>query len=319
MDYFLAFLPILGSHVVIPPISYLSGFEQPPEMIQVLFYRLYEIVPPQFLNIRYVLSLSLVNPKIADFSSVHIPMQYVTYMFVHQSYDHMIGNLINAAFSAPDIINDIGPLGLYLAYLIGGVVSVIPSNAYQKAGEIYSALGADVAARVQSTLFLPDFVAKPMTRFAESAGKVVSQYVGNRYVGSSGAVCALMGYRLVLYFRRFVSSILNLRDGKYLNPKFRHESRWDYIKRKVNQYCMNISVSDVLSSSFFLWQTSQFLFSEYQLIFPHNTISREANILENLAKVFQVSGVNHAGHIQGAACGIGFGLFCWLFRSKLFR
>jgi membrane associated rhomboid family serine protease len=117
--YLVAFSPIAVGHLCIPPLSYFEYFrKENDERITKIFELIYSLVPAFFLEKDFVLSLLLVKSK--DFS---IKSSSITHLFVHATYEHLIGNLSSAFVFGGPVCDEFGAMGLYALFLGGGLFS----------------------------------------------------------------------------------------------------------------------------------------------------------------------------------------------------
>lgn len=118
-EYLVAFSPIAIGHLCIPPLSYFEYFrEENDERITKIFDLIYSLVPTVFLKKDFVSSLLLVKSK--EFS---IKSSSITHLFVHATYDHLIGNLSSALVFGGPVCDEFGAMGLYALFLGGGLFS----------------------------------------------------------------------------------------------------------------------------------------------------------------------------------------------------
>ena len=141
IDYILAFLPIVAAHVAIPPMSFFRGERLSNALLQDIFSYIYSLTPQQLLSADYVRSL-LYNS--ADWPNIKSTI--VTHMFVHNDYQHLLGNL-NAAFQASfPIYAEFGAVGLYFLFISGGAIASFPSFLHEDQKRAFSNLFYDKVA-----------------------------------------------------------------------------------------------------------------------------------------------------------------------------
>ena len=112
--YLSAFAPILLGHVIVPTIGYLSGRKNP---ILDCFYSLFPVFTKS--NVYNMMLCPRKHKFPNDF-------QFLTYIFVHGSYPHMICNLLAAYADGEIVYHEFGALAFYVLYLTGVLFQVFP-------------------------------------------------------------------------------------------------------------------------------------------------------------------------------------------------
>jgi membrane associated rhomboid family serine protease len=92
LNYFLAMSPIIIGHLAVPPLNYLRKSIPLPEAIGPIFEIIYDIIGPDILTTSEVEDLVL-DPLNCP---VHKRKRWLTHMFVHVDYNHLLSNLISA-------------------------------------------------------------------------------------------------------------------------------------------------------------------------------------------------------------------------------
>lgn len=180
IDYLLAFAPLALGHVIVPPISRVTGFlrrELSEEMNQIFQY-IYDIITPNELwDIRNIKSLML-DPQKMEGERI---ATLITYMFIHGDYRHLLGNLTSLFFSGHRVYSSFGFWGMNGIFLLSGVACQLPSQ---------------IRRRQDGT--------KPLLT------KVWHFVIPPLSCGSSGGVCGLLGANVVLALWDGISSIEDL-------------------------------------------------------------------------------------------------------------
>jgi hypothetical protein len=125
--YLQSFLPLLIGHVIVPPLSSFK-FESPPLILDSFFNIVYTIIDEIYPNT--LLSEKFVNSLILDQRALPDDKTWITHLFVHGDYNHLIGNLSAALQFGYPIYKEFGSEGLYILFLFGGVFASIPSMLY---------------------------------------------------------------------------------------------------------------------------------------------------------------------------------------------
>ena len=56
------------------------------------------------------------------------PWQWITHIFVHMDYNHLLNNLSAVIQISRSIYQEFGGNGLYLTFFLGGVLASVPSS-----------------------------------------------------------------------------------------------------------------------------------------------------------------------------------------------
>ena len=286
VNYLLTFAPILLSHLVVPTLSYLAGTEDSP-----LFNELYDLFPG--FTRQYVESLLLDPTRHKLFKDP----QWFTYLFVHGTYTHMLGNLYTAYVCGRPVYFEFGPMGLFFLFFSGGVVSCLPSrfsNDHQR--NIRKAIKESFVIRNQP--FMPGFLKDVWNSFVPTVGeRIVGIQLPTRVCGSSGAVCALLG----------ASTLLGLRD-LFRSPSVQNFLA-DHFWRKRNATSNRRRAQDEIvvdlhfANHIYSIATSiAYLIHEYHIIY-NSSHDLPGPFYERLASILEKAQVGHAAHLQGALYG----------------
>jgi membrane associated rhomboid family serine protease len=159
---------------------------------------------------------------------------------------------------------------------------------------------------VSGTLNVPAPISKPITSAVIMAGDYLSSLIPSLYIGSSGAVSSLMGCSAVISLFKLINEIDYLRRNKHTS----------YIQ----------SIRNIAFSGAGVLQSIYFILNELYLSDPKALISKESTYFSKFIKIYEVSGTNHVGHVQGfffgAIYGLAFGVvapYLWRRRSKVIR
>lgn len=320
IDYLIAFGPIALAHLAVPPLSVFDRREHPALGI---FEVLYDLWPPGKLTSKNVRSLALTAH---DFSNP-ITHKHVTYMFVHETYAHLMNNLLGAFQCGCNVYRQIGS-GMYLVYIGGGVAAALPSllKFEQRKMHAQSLLSSFIPARWLSS-------DSPLV-------DIVQHGIGQMSVfcGSSGGLCALMGCSMMLFVQD-VSSVMYRKNAELAA----HDAEMERILRvATDRHGANVSSLNQ--------QNAAEQYSNWKHSWPRRLLSRSAEILGalgssglllrgldalNIARILytdakhffptgpsasidslgnQISRVDRAGHLQGALFGMAFALlrYSWI-------
>lgn len=196
-DYVVAVLPLVIGQLTFPPMSYFLG-ENPPNEWRPLFEIWYEIIPRSVKSFDLVQSMTLLDTDKVNGWSPNM----ITSLFVHYNFDHLLRNLSGLILTGYRVFLRAGPNALYSIFLTGGVAASLPVAKFYE--QVISALskgkkdGASNTASLKSQLLslFPENIAK----MQESVLSTLKKATSTRYMGSSGAICALMGYEYTCAF-----------------------------------------------------------------------------------------------------------------------
>lgn len=190
-DYVVAVLPLVVGQLTFPPLTYFLG-ENAPNQWRPLFELWYEIIPRSVKSLDFVQSMTLLETdKVHGWSP-----NMITSLFVHYNFEHLLSNLSGLILTGYRVFQRAGPNALYSIFLTGGVAASLPvANFYE---QVIGALskgkkdGVSNASSLKSQLLslFPENIAK----MQESVLSTLHKATAARYMGSSGAICALMGY-----------------------------------------------------------------------------------------------------------------------------
>ena len=220
-EYLFASLPLIISHIALPPISLFSGNESLVGIYSIL-EPIYSLIPTKFLNPEYIFSLAF---DVRSFSISNPPWTLLSHIFVHGSYDHMLNNLTAAIQFGLVIYREYGAYGMYILFISGGVFSAIPSALYnfqqqRLTKDIHSVFSTDLK-------FIPKFISKPWNSSMFYLAKHLTKNLSpKKYIGSSGAVCAFIGADTILVAKQCFLSIYN--EYKYISNLNRNNHSYYY-------------------------------------------------------------------------------------------
>jgi membrane associated rhomboid family serine protease len=122
LDFFLAILPIVGLHLVLPPIAYFRGERltnaEIQELLELVFY---SSIPKEFFNEKFISHLTY------DSAGKTFTLNLLRHIFVHANYDHLFSNLSAASQLSFPVYREFGGVGLYILFFSGGVLASIPT------------------------------------------------------------------------------------------------------------------------------------------------------------------------------------------------
>jgi membrane associated rhomboid family serine protease len=198
---------ITAAHLSIPPLSCFSGSENAPEEVRQFFNALYQYLPSDVLNPKFVFSLLLTKDKLDKLKL--LDSTYVTHIFVHGDYQHMFSNLLGTWLYSTMVFRDIGGVYTQLLYLSGGVVSSIPLE------KCYQALKLEYTKFINQYLSRPTSTKTPSSWFGNTWSYLTAKFpkillIDEVYCGSSGAVSTMMGFDLILQLRGAVVSAITV-------------------------------------------------------------------------------------------------------------
>jgi membrane associated rhomboid family serine protease len=195
--YMLTFVPIAGCHMMLPPIFYFQGERAPYQSLSELFQAIYSLGPAEFKEKRYVESLMLSGKERT--LSGEFQWSRITSLFVHQSYDHLLGNLSGALIYGFDAFKEFGVFGLYAIFLAGGYFATVPSDMFPSTPAARR-IARNFTVQEKKVPF-PKLARAWNTLATTTTSTVVNIFVAERSCGSSGAVCALIGCHFMLLLR----------------------------------------------------------------------------------------------------------------------
>lgn len=289
-SFLASFVPILFSHVVVPPISFLLGQEVEPHP---LFEDLYAIFP---FTRDFVLENLLLCPSRHKFPADY---QYITHMFVHGSYAHMFGNLYTAFICGRSVHMELGAAGMYCLYLSGGIIASLPSLLSLSNQKFMDAAIKDTFTLREKASYLPGFLKTAWNTVVPPIGQAIVKSTLPMYVcGSSGATCALLGASILFTLKDIVHSPLlqNLLTRRR-DPQSRTELGPIIALQPV-------FTQKFLGSVYTLLTSVGYLVSEYNLMHPETGGGN--SFRQNLFNILEQARIGHVAHMQGALYGAGF-------------
>mmetsp|Transcript_597 Transcript_597/g.997 ORF Transcript_597/g.997 Transcript_597/m.997 type:complete len:275 (+) Transcript_597:74-898(+) len=265
MDYLVSISPLVCAHVALPPLSYFSG--------QICRYQ--EIFDFIYMNItpKMCIDPSFVRSLMLDHKNVKVDQQWkwLSYMFVHSSYQHLLMNLRALCFSGFSVYKRLGVRGFYTVFFASGVASMLPSSLREAQDNKRS-----VGVKIMSELY----------------GKLTGQ--GIMHCGSSGAVFGLFGAGAVISAVGLLSNLYYLlRDS----GSRRVQENGEIVHR-------NIFGAPVAKQSHQRHNIDRVLFCTMDLIGTALLVQQEWNTAYN----GQSNGVDNAAHVQGFIFGAGYSL-----------
>lgn len=191
-DYVVAILPLVIGQLTFPPLSYFLG-ENPPNQWRPLFELWYEVIPRNIKSLDLVHSMTLLeSDKVTGWSP-----NMITSLFVHYNFDHLLNNLSGLITTGYRVYLRAGPTALYSVFFAGGVAASLPmADFYEKAiGALSKGKkgdGDNSSLKSQLLSLFPENIAKMQESVLSTLHKATA--ITKRYMGSSGAICALMGF-----------------------------------------------------------------------------------------------------------------------------
>jgi membrane associated rhomboid family serine protease len=311
--YAVAASGIILSHVLLPPLSYFSG-ERLEDGFQDIFEAIYSLTPEEWSRARFLNSLCLdTNDKFG--------LPYLTHMFVHGSYSHMLTNLNGALTLGLPVFREFGLEGLYIVFLGGGILASIPTflNEDQKV-ELARSVGAGLTIPEKS--IVPGILRNVWNKSGASrVGKLAANLMPTRVCGSSGGVCALMGCQLMLIVRdtyrllKDASKKIDAEDASSSSPPLSRRRMnvvvWlGRVLRTAARTALAMGPYALLSNAYVMAQTLSYWNSEIRMIYPAGSRVMGSRALD---RAFDLITVGHAAHIQGLTCGALFAaVFGWM-------
>jgi membrane associated rhomboid family serine protease len=175
--------PLWIGQLLIPPLSYFSGLERSE-----LFNALYELTPSEYLSLWNVQALTFDPKEVTNPKKFYT---WISYMFVHGDYSHLINNLQGFLLCGHSVHQDLGHVWFYSIFLGSGVAAMYPS---------------------------------PLRKMQlENRSNFIQRWFGHliprRYCGSSGGVFGLVGAGLTIKFLNLSSLFYQ----SYRRTKFRRQ------------------------------------------------------------------------------------------------
>jgi membrane associated rhomboid family serine protease len=193
LDFALSILPIALFHLIIPPVSYFrignSEFENLAPIAQEVLRMLYSHIPTEWFNLKFLKSLMFDEGK----HSKIITHQWITSLFVHADYGHLLANLSQTIIAGYKVHCNVGSNFVPLIYFLGGIgahapVSIVP-------------LPLPVTDISEPESFMQRFIREntPLSDIEKNLRTLLPR-MPTQSCGSSGAVCALVGSNFVSHF-----------------------------------------------------------------------------------------------------------------------
>lgn len=319
-DYAVAFLPLAVGHLFLPPLCIFSGkSDLNSEELKYFFEVVYSLIPSEIVNPEFMNSLVL------DVSSraPSPPFTWITYLFVHANYHHLLSNLTAAIQFGYPVHLAFGSNGMYFLFLIGGVLSSYPSPLYDYGKSVL--VNDFEALTTTDNEYLPTFIKYPYNHYMKSLSKKLANLSPSKYIGSSGAVCAFLGADVVIMANDIMNILLKCQE----QVKFGH-------RNSSERYCINsvetkystwigwavgmitiiLGRSDICHTltvnALNILRSISYIRSEVNDVYAKSDLGVSSK-LEVLSKTFSKFRINHVAHIQGALVGASFaGLFLFV-------
>ena len=112
--------PLIAGHVILPPLSYLARSEYPPlDALKDIYGMLpYGVESWKWMSDHMFLCNSWVQDS---------PLCWISHIFIHGDYAHMMGNMTALLFAAAGARNNSPLEWVYFVFFAGGMASVVPS------------------------------------------------------------------------------------------------------------------------------------------------------------------------------------------------
>ena len=320
-EYCAAIYPIVIGHLLIPPLSYLRGTETIPNEI---FLYIYEIIPDVFKDINFVISLLFDNDE--NKRQMH---QWITHMFVHANYLHLLSNLSSAALLGYPVFCEYGIVGVYIVFFGGGMFAAIPTSLIEEQNKTFANNFQNLLSSYGEP-YLPNTIQKYWDRFSRKVANVSSKAIAavcTKSCGSSGAVSALAGCRLGLFVRDVcqivheiiyvspsstsTSSSSSSKNSKtmFRTTEDRSETLANIIKRTMSiPQLLNKTFEIIHSVSYFQSELSQIFYSLSPTTTSNNSTSGSTTNsgLERWVSLWESNRIGHSAHVQGMVFGLSF-------------
>lgn len=270
---------------MIPPLSGLKSVA--PIELRDLLMEWYSKLPPRFSTQWYALSLMHDQNQ-----KELVPVEsFLTYMFVHSDFTHLLSNLTVAFQSGIPVQQEFGTLGMYALFVLGGVAAILPSPLHNAQLAVFNRATADSIVSSVGGEYLPVFMQRSLHSAASFVGSSISNIFPRLACGSSGAVCAITGAQAVIYAQRCFKG-LNILSGKRSTPAHGKPAAMS-----------KADIRDLAWTSFSLWRIVHYITSELELVIlsPEDA----ANIVQTEG-LFGLLATSHSGHVQGFAFGAAF-------------
>lgn len=250
----------------------LVGRERPIE----LFELVYNLLPDKFLSYNYISSLALIH----DYNGWN--NGWITSLFIHGDYTHLLNNLTAAFQLGYAAYANYGSFGLYSLFIFGGIASSIPSPIHDISINVIN----KAYQNFDSGLDLFQVLKYKIHNIFESLG-IKKVGFKRAYIGSSGAVCALMGFDTILQFQLLIRKIHNIMTVKSRSDKTEISNLYAYYNVKADRHDIESLILNIIRSV-------AYFVSEYN----------------HLSNPIHINGciVNSATHLQGLIFGAGVGL-----------
>ena len=267
-------LPLIAAHLLYPPLSYIHRLEGTHELLA----ELYKLYPIKYLKRSFISSFML-RPNSWKQDS---PFAWVSHLFIHGSYGHLLGNLQGLWSSAVPIYKRLGAPAVYFAFFGGGIFAALPSKLQslqlsRGVREIDRSVEGISGGSVLGT------IAKPFLAGGAKLARSLTEF-NLRGCGSSGAVYSLWGLSTVL----LVDELLNSDGCDRTAPggKLPNRGSYDYSSKLI----------------------STMLFCSYVAMEAGSVFgTSEKGLLE--AVLGQGQSIGHSAHLQGAIFGSLLGIF----------
>lgn len=315
LAYGFAIAPIVFGHLIVPPLSFTEyGLTEIADgNLRIIFSTIYEYFTPSVCFTRdFCNNLVLIRWRNEHISLKDFKTGWITHIFIHSNYAHLIGNLSHLVLHGHQVYREIGLAGLYALFIGGGIVSATPSYLY-KLSEWEESFSKDFVKA--KTNYLPESWSKKLAGAAELTAKHFYQNRPLGLCGSSGSVCCFIGFNFVIYSKIVISQLYNaIAESKPKGNRTRNMSTSLYITNWAKEtfgrlFKLSISGSFVRPLMETIVAFNYFK-NEMILLNPFKAVEslQFPNYFTKYLALRQLGSVGHAAHIQGAAFGVAFGL-----------
>lgn len=280
--------------LAVPPLSVWDGREavsdEPGGLILTLLYHMW---PREWLTKENVRALALRRLVGNDNNA---SWTWLTHLFLHDSYQHLLGNVSSFFYFGSDLYSRIGNHA-YFVYIVGGLVAVCKSPLHLQQLKETSANHVSRLVPKAST-WAPWLLDRPLSRINETLTLAVMDFTQEHamMMGSSGAVMSVAGCSLVLMLNDAFEVARVFVRAFFFNPG--GDAFWQRLQRAarvalptLQQNAPRAALATALHASSAL-SIAKMILTDWK---------RFGSFDEGVI-------VGRAGHLQGAA----FGIFCGL-------
>lgn len=197
-EYILAVAPLAGALCMFPTLA-------EAERGELLWHRPMLLSPVELRQHRNDLVLSEAGLRLGQW------WKLITYIFVHNDSDHLFANLQSILIMGLSVFQDVGALGMYAVFFLGGVAS--GANRWGRAWQAEAQLVGSIprAPEHLGPVPVPELARGIWDSFRQSAARCTAPAIHefSQTLGASGAACALMGYTIAVAVERLYSCLFD--------------------------------------------------------------------------------------------------------------